>query len=149
MVTAPIKDSKHRSDAGALYRKTFRTHAYLDRPRKRERKLLLNIGMAHHRNRVSAGMACSKRSAVYNYSIQHRVAMSSRILCPHCRSPIDPLTLDLVTAGAAHCLICCECDGIIPLTGSVSPVLEHSTPTPAVTEVPASMPDQNPCPLTL
>ncbi len=75
--------------------------------------------------------------------------MPSRILCPHCRSPIDPLTLDSATAGAAQCLICSECDGIIRVTGPVSPSSEQPTPTPAVIEVPASMPDQTPCPLTL
>ena len=46
--------------------------------------------------------------------------MTPRIICPHCRHPIDPLTLeDAVSAGTRY-LICPECDDLIALSADAT-----------------------------
>lgn len=75
--------------------------------------------------------------------------MSAQILCPHCRSPIDPQTLDFSSSGAVRCLICSECDGILPVSGSALPAPAQLTLAPVPIEASASPPAKTPCPLTL
>lgn len=41
--------------------------------------------------------------------------MNRRIICPHCRRPIDPLTLEVAVSAQAHYRICPECDEAIAL----------------------------------
>ena len=41
--------------------------------------------------------------------------MTPRIICPHCRSPIDPLTLEVAVSAGTHYRICPECDEPIVL----------------------------------
>jgi uncharacterized protein YlaI len=64
--------------------------------------------------------------------------MTPRIICPHCHSPIDPLTLeDAVSAGTRY-VICPECDdpiavpadsaSAIPPAGEFSATLQKSPP---------------------
>ena len=64
--------------------------------------------------------------------------MTPRIICPHCHHPIDPLTLEDAVGGAAHYLICPECDDPIalpadsasamPLANGLSAALQKSPP---------------------
>ncbi len=44
--------------------------------------------------------------------------MNPRIICPHCHSPIDPLTLEVAVSADAHYRICPECDEPIVLVMS-------------------------------
>lgn len=41
--------------------------------------------------------------------------MTPRIICPHCHSPIDPLTLEMAFSAEAQYRICPECDEPIVL----------------------------------
>ena len=40
----------------------------------------------------------------------------ARIICPHCRCPIDPLTLEIAASNQAQYRICPECDEAIVCT---------------------------------
>ena len=41
--------------------------------------------------------------------------MNTRIICPHCHSLIDPLTLETAVSATAHYQVCPECDRPIVL----------------------------------
>lgn len=60
--------------------------------------------------------------------------MTQRIICPHCHSPIDPLSLEVAVSAGTHYRICPECDDPIMLLVSDS---SHAFPGEAV-------PDQEP-----
>ena len=40
--------------------------------------------------------------------------MTARFICPHCHSPVDPLSLDAARSGGALFCICPVCDEPIP-----------------------------------
>ena len=46
--------------------------------------------------------------------------MTPRIICPHCHSPIDPLTLEVAVSVQTHYRICPECDEFIVMSASDS-----------------------------
>lgn len=60
--------------------------------------------------------------------------MNSRIICPHCHRPIDPLLLEDAVSDQAHYLICPECDDPIALPAAMSPAAAP-LPAPAPTPV--------------
>ena len=57
--------------------------------------------------------------------------MTLRFICPHCHSPLDPLTMDKVSTANARLRICPDCDEPIVLAVTVVPaqaVARFSTP---------------------
>ena len=52
---------------------------------------------------------------LYTIGVFEDVAMPTRIICPHCHCPIDPLTLDKADSTDAQYRICLECDEAIVL----------------------------------
>ena len=56
--------------------------------------------------------------------------MNTPIICPHCHSLIDPLTLETAVSATAHYHVCPECDR--PIARSAESELEASA-DPALT----------------
>ena len=53
--------------------------------------------------------------------------MTPRFICPHCHSPLDPLTMDAASTADARLRICPDCDEPIVLTVAAQP---ERTPSP-------------------
>lgn len=49
--------------------------------------------------------------------------MSSRFICPHCHSPVEPQRMDVAISDQAACRVCPECDEPIVLATTGDPSL--------------------------
>ena len=47
--------------------------------------------------------------------------MTLRFICPHCHSPLDPLTMDNASSASARLRICPDCDEPIVLAVTAAP----------------------------
>ena len=47
--------------------------------------------------------------------------MTLRFICPHCHSPLDPLTMDNASTANARLRICPDCDEPIVLAVTAAP----------------------------
>lgn len=47
--------------------------------------------------------------------------MTPRFICPHCHSPLDPLTMDKASTANARLRICPDCDEPIVLAVTAAP----------------------------
>ena len=54
--------------------------------------------------------------------------MTPRFICPHCHSPLDPLTMDAANTADARLRICPNCDEPIVLTFAAQPTRTLSPP---------------------
>ena len=65
---------------------------------------------------------------LYIITVFEEAVMTPRIICPHCHSPIDPLTLEVAESAEAHYRICPECDEpIVMSVGDSSHAFRNET----------------------
>ena len=66
---------------------------------------------------------------LYTIGVFEDVAMPTRIICPHCHSPIDPQTMDPACSADAQFRICPDCDEpvVLALTSTFND--QHPTST--------------------
>ena len=54
--------------------------------------------------------------------------MTARFICPHCHSPLDPLTMDAASTADARLRICPDCDEPVVLTVAAQSARTLSSP---------------------
>lgn len=54
--------------------------------------------------------------------------MTPRFICPHCHSPLDPLTMDAASTRGAQLRICPDCDEPIVLALNPVPAARNAPP---------------------